>query len=154
MSCVFVCYGEIAASISSLANWCMVLCIYIYICKCTYKDTVVWVCCIHPAKLRTLWVIDFMLSGLSLLCCSPFRRLAAVRIEGIKGEVTVMSKAACFLLSQLRTSTSTGQVRLRSVVRPLPDSTLTPRWTRWQNSKNTLHRGLWRVMTPGQGGGD
>ena len=26
--CVCVCYGEFAASISSLANWCMVLCIY------------------------------------------------------------------------------------------------------------------------------
>ena len=42
------------------------------------------------------WVIDCMLSGLSLLYCSPFTsdRLAAVRIEGIKGEVTVMSNAA------------------------------------------------------------
>ena len=40
--CVCVCYGEVAVSISSLANWCMVLCIYIYICKmykCTYKDS-------------------------------------------------------------------------------------------------------------------
>ena len=33
--CARVCYGEVAASISSLANWCMVLCMYIYICKCT-----------------------------------------------------------------------------------------------------------------------
>ena len=33
--CVCVCYGEVAASISNMANWCMVLCIYIYICKCT-----------------------------------------------------------------------------------------------------------------------
>ncbi|KAL5515803.1 hypothetical protein EMCRGX_G001023 [Ephydatia muelleri] len=79
---------------------------------------------------------------------APSDRLAAVRTEGIKGEVTVMSKAACFPLSQLRTSTSAGQVWLRSGARPLPDSTLTPRWTRWQNSTNTLHRGLWRVMTP------
>ena len=38
-----------------------------------------------------------------------------------------MSKAACFPLSQLRTSTSTSQVWLRSGVRPLPDSKLTPR---------------------------
>ena len=73
--CVCVCYGEVAASISSLANWCMVLCIYIYICKCTNVHIkIVWVCCIHPAQLQTLWVIDCMLSGLSLLCCSPFRQ--------------------------------------------------------------------------------
>ena len=39
-----------------------------------------------------------------------------------------MSKEACFPLSQLRTSTSTGQVWLKSGVRSLPDSTLTPRW--------------------------
>ena len=45
---------------------------------------IVLVCCIHLAKLQTLWVIDFMLSGLSLLCCSPFRRLDVVRIEIIK----------------------------------------------------------------------
>eukprot|EP00731_Ephydatia_muelleri_P018972 Em0011g1012a len=37
-----------------------------------------------------------------------------------------MSKAACFPLSQLRTSTSAGRVWFRSGVRPLPDSTLTP----------------------------
>ena len=81
----------------------------LYICKCTNVQ-IVWVCCIHLSQLQTLRVIDFMLSGLSLLCCSPSDRLVAVRIEGIKGEVTVMSKAACFLLSQLKTSTSTGQV--------------------------------------------
>ena len=70
--CVCVCYGEVAASISSLANWCMVLCIYIYICKCTNVHIeIVWVCCIHSAQLQTLWVIDFMLSGLSLLCLVP-----------------------------------------------------------------------------------
>ena len=139
----------VAASISSLANWCMVLCIYIYICNCTNVHVkIVWVCCIHPAKLETLWGIDFVLSSLSLFCCSPFRRLAAVWIEGIKGDITVMSKAACFPLSQSRTSTSTGQVWLRSGVRPLPDSTLTQRWARWQNSTNMLNRLLWRIMTP------
>ncbi|KAL5467199.1 hypothetical protein EMCRGX_G031398 [Ephydatia muelleri] len=36
---------------------------------------------------------------------TPTDRLAAVKIEGIKGEVTMMSKAACFPLSQLRAST-------------------------------------------------
>ena len=125
--CVCVCYGEVAASISSLANWCMVLCIYIYICKCTNVHIkIVWVCCIHPSQLQTLGVIDFMLSGLNSSATAPSDWLAAVRIEGIKREVTVMSKAACFPLSQLRTCTSTGQVWLRSGVRPLPDSTLTP----------------------------
>ena len=58
-----------------------------------------------------------------------------------------MSRAACFPLSQLRTSTSAGRVRLKSGVMPLPDSTLTPRWARWQNSTITLRRWLWRVTT-------
>ena len=52
-----------------------------------------------------------------------------------------------FPLSQLRTSTSAGRVRLKSGVMPLPDSTLTPRWARWQNSTITLRRWLWRVTT-------
>ena len=47
---------------------------------------------------------------------APSGKLAAVRMEGIKGEVTVMSRAACFPLSQLRTSTSAGRVWLRSGV--------------------------------------
>ena len=100
------CYGEVAASISSLANWCMVHCVYIYICRCT--NVQIKIVCIHPFQLQPLTVIDCMLSGPSLLCSAPSDRLAAVRIEGIKGEVTVMSKAACFPLSQLRTSTSAG----------------------------------------------
>ena len=58
-----------------------------------------------------------------------------------------MSRAACFPLSQLRTSTSAGRVRLKSGVMPLPDSTLTPRWARWQNSTIVLCRWLWRVTT-------
>ena len=70
----------------------------------------------------------FMLSGLSLLCAAPSDRIAAVRIEGIKGEVTVMSKRQHVSLSPNWTSTSAGQVWLRSGLRPLPDSTLTPRW--------------------------
>ena len=50
-----------------------------------------------------------------LLCASwplppLLHKLAAVRMEGMKGEVTVMSRAACFPLSQLRTSTSAGWV--------------------------------------------
>ena len=44
--------------------------------------------------------------------------------------------------------TSAGQVWHRSGVRQLPDTTLTPRWARWQNSTNTLHRWVWQVMTP------
>ena len=78
---------------------------------------------------------------------APSDKLAAVRMEGIKGEVTVMSRAACFPLSQLRTCTSAGQVWLRSGVRPLPDSTLTPRWARWLNSTSTLCKRLWQVTT-------
>ena len=102
-----------------IGAWCSVY--YIYTCRCTNVHIkIVWVCCIHPPpQLQTL---RGMLSGLSLLCCSPSDRLTAVRIEGMKGEVTVMSKAACFHLSQLRTSTSSGQVWLwlRSRVRPYP----------------------------------
>ena len=78
---------------------------------------------------------------------APSDKLAVVRMEGIKGEVTVMSRAACFPLSQLRTSTSAGRVWLRSGVRPLPDSTLTPRWARRKNSTRTIRRWLWRVTT-------
>ena len=52
--CVCVCYREVAASISSLANWRMVLCIYISICKCTNVHIkIVWVCCIHSPALNT-----------------------------------------------------------------------------------------------------
>ena len=109
--CVCVCVCVLwrgAASISSLANWYMVLCIYIYIANVHIK--IVWVCCMHPAQLQALRIIDFMVSGLSLLCCSHFR------------------KAACLHLSdQLRTSTSAGRLWLRSGVRPLPNSTITPR---------------------------
>ena len=81
------------------------LCIHIHLqmYKCTDKDSLY-----TPIPAPPLRVIDFMLSGPSLLCSAPSDRLAAVRIEGIKGEVTVMSKAACFPLSQLRTSTSAG----------------------------------------------
>ena len=148
--CVCVCYGEVAASISSLANWCMVLCIYIYICKCT---NVVWGCRIHPAQLQALRVIDlcFLVSAFS--AAVPSDRLAAVRIEGMKGEVTVMSKAACFSLSQLTISTSAGRLWLRSGVRSLPDSTLTPRW---KNSTYTLTQMIVAsedTCFTGQGGG-
>ena len=48
-------------------------------------------------------IVCFLVSA--SFAAAPSDRLAAVRIEGIKGEVTLMSKAACFLLSQLRTST-------------------------------------------------
>ena len=94
----------------------------------TYKDSVGMLYTPSPTP-STYKVIDFMLSGLSLLCFSPFRQACyTVRIEEIKGEVTMMSKSACFPLSQLRTSTSAGQVWLRSGVRLLPDSTLSLRW--------------------------
>ena len=126
--CVGGCYGEVAASISRLAYWYMVFCIYMYICKCTNVRKIVWVCFRHPSQPQTLKVFEFMLFCLSLLCCSPFRQAAAVRIEGVKGEVTVMSKAACFHLSQLRTNTSAGQVWVRSGVTLLPNSTLSLRW--------------------------
>ena len=84
---VCVCYGQVAGSISSLANWCMVLCIYTYIHKCTNVHiNIVWVRCMHPTQLQTLWVIDlcFLVSASS--AAAPSDRLTAVRIEGIKGE--------------------------------------------------------------------
>ena len=129
--CVCVCVMERlhAASISSMADWCMVLCMYI--CKCTNECIeIVWVCFIHPAQLKTLRAMDFMLSGLSLLyTAAPSDRLAAVRIEGIKRSGHLDVKGSMFPLFQLRTSTSAGGwVWLRSGVRPLPNSTLTPRW--------------------------
>ena len=45
--CVRVCYGEVAASISSLANWCME---YTYTFVNVHKC--IWVCCIHSAQLQ------------------------------------------------------------------------------------------------------
>ena len=116
--CVCVCYREFAASISSLASWCMMLCIYIHICKYTnvqtvYKDSLGMQ---HtPIPAYAFW------SQLPLLQPLQTCRIAAVKIEGIKGEVTVMSKAACFHFSQLRTSTSAGLLWLRSGITLLPD---------------------------------
>ena len=48
-------------------------------------------------------------------------QLAAVRMEGIKGEVTVMSKAACFTFSLFEDKYICW---LRSCLRPLPDSNI------------------------------
>ena len=82
----------------------MVLCIYTYICKCTNVHIkIVWACCYtHPnSKHFGSLIVCFLVSS----AAAPSDRLAAVRIEGIKGEVTVMSEAAGFPLSQLRTST-------------------------------------------------
>ena len=117
VSCMCVCYGRLLPSFQAwlIGAWCSVdtytfANIQMYI-QCV---NIVWVCYIQPSQLQTLRVIDFMLSGLSLLCCSPSDRLAAVRIEGIKGEVTVMSKAACFYLSELRTSKHVTQMIVES----------------------------------------
>ena len=67
-----------------------------------------------------------MLSGLRLLyTAAPSDRLAAVRIEGIKGSGHRDVKGSMFPLFQLRTSTTAGGwVWLWSGVRPLPNSTL------------------------------
>ena len=83
--CVCLCYGEAAASISSLANWSMVLCIYVYICKlykCTDKDSL-RICCIHPAQFQTLIrVIDYVFwSQLPLL--QPLQ--TGLLLLGLKG---------------------------------------------------------------------
>ena len=64
-----------------------------------------------------LFALCFLTSTSS--AAAPLDKLAAVWIVGIKGEVTVMSRAACFPLSQLRTSTSAGRVQLKSGVMPL-----------------------------------
>ena len=46
----------------------------------------VWVCCIHPVQLQHLGslILCFLASASSAAACSD--RLAAVRIEGIKGD--------------------------------------------------------------------
>ena len=122
--CVWVCVMErLLPQFQAwlIGTWCSVYtCTFANVQMYIHCIKIVWVCCRYPSQLQTLQVIEFMLSGLSLLCC--------IRIEGIKGEDTVISKAACFHLSQLRTSTSAGRVWLRSGVRPLPNSTLTLRW--------------------------
>ena len=48
-------------------------------------------------------IVCFLVSA--SFAAAPSVRLAAIRIQEIKEEVTVMSKTACFPLSQLRTST-------------------------------------------------
>ena len=67
-----------------------------------------------------------------------------------------MSKAACFPLSQLRTSTSAGQVWLRSGVRLLPDSTSLQGGHdgRTQQTCYTDDCGSDVTCFTGQGGGD
>ena len=79
--------------------------IHLQMYKCTYKDSLGMLRTPSPGQLQTLGslILCFLVSA--SFAAAPSDRLAAVRIEGIKGEVTVMSKAACFPLSQLRTST-------------------------------------------------
>ena len=93
--------------------------IHLQMYRCTYKDSLGMLYTPQPSSkhLGTL-ILCFLVSASS--AAAPSDRLADVRIEGIKGEVTVMSKAACFPLSQLRTSTSAGQVWLRSGVDHCP----------------------------------
>ncbi|KAL5486546.1 hypothetical protein EMCRGX_G019043 [Ephydatia muelleri] len=62
-----------------------------------------------------------------------------------------MSKAACFPLSQLRTSTSAGRVWFRSGVRPLPDSTLTPSLVSDLSSLVQAMRAMRVVVAAGSG---
>ena len=63
---------------------------------------IVWVCCIHPARLKPLGllILCFLVSASS--AAAPSNRLAAVRIEGIKGEVFYRMCNPCldFLLSR------------------------------------------------------
>ena len=54
----------------------------------------------HPSSEHLgSFALCFLASASS--AAAPSDKLAAVRMEGIKGEVTVMSRAACFLLSRL-----------------------------------------------------
>ena len=61
----------------------------------------------NPTQHLGSFALCFLASTSS--AAAPSDKLAAVRIEGIKGEVTAMSRAAYFPLSQLRTSTSAGR---------------------------------------------
>ena len=60
----------------------------------------------HPPQCQTLRVIIlcFLVTASTAVASSDM--LAAVRMVGVKGEVTMLSKAACFPLSQLSKSTS------------------------------------------------
>ena len=126
MCVVCVCYGEVAASISSLANWCMLFCIYMYICKCTnVRIKIVWVWPIPSSKhLESC----FLVSASS--AAAPSDRLLLLGLKGLR-ERSLWCQRQHVSLSPLRTSTSAGRVWLRSGVRPLPDSTHTPRWAWW-----------------------
>ena len=78
--------------------------IHLQMYKCTYKDSLGMLYTPQPnSKHFGSLIVCFLVSA--SFATAPSDRFAAVRIEGIKGEVTMMSKAACFLLSQLRTST-------------------------------------------------
>ena len=99
-ACVYVCYGEVLPQFQAwlIGTWCSV---YTYtFAKVHIK--IVWVCCIHPAQLKSLWllILCFLVSASSV--AAPSDRLAAVRIEGIKGEVFYRMRNPCldFLLSR------------------------------------------------------
>ena len=80
--------------------------IHLQMYKCTHKDSLGML--YTPSQAPNTLGNCFLVSASSAADSSD--RLAAVWIEGIKGEVTVMSKAACFPLSQLRAITSADQV--------------------------------------------
>ena len=77
-----------------IGAWCTV---YTFANVQNVQTKIVWVCYIHPSQLQTLRVIDFMLLVSASSAADPSDRLAAVRIEGIKREVTMMPNAACSL---------------------------------------------------------
>ena len=84
---------------------CVCVCVCDIVCTNVHIK-IVWVYAVYTqpsSKHFGSLIVCFLVSA--SFAAVPSDRLAAVRIEGIKGEVTMMSKAACFPLSQLRTST-------------------------------------------------
>ena len=77
--CVCVCYREVAASISSLANWFLYMHIHLQMYKCTYIAMLY-----TPSPAPTLRVIDLMLSDLSSSAAAPSDRLAAVGLKELR----------------------------------------------------------------------
>ena len=73
--CVCVCDGEVTASISSLANWCMVHALYIY--NYTFSNVQMYSLGMlyTPSQAPNTLVIDFMLSVSASSVAAPSDRL-------------------------------------------------------------------------------
>ena len=81
------------------------------------------------------------------LAADPGETPASKIIEGLSGEVTVISYAALAEPLGFETSTSAGRVRALSLPKPPPASKRTDKDARRHASKTALCNRLWRLAT-------